>query len=367
MSSTNRRNGGSNRPSHLTVAPEPDSARATAVAKRSAQTEEDAPLTTSGQVTITLTREEYMDLVEKPDEASTPTSGTANGFLDDTPARERAGAEEDAAFDHSTPIEPTATEPSVPDLDEEQRDTDTGPSCATTDADEERRFDRDPDPHFDELAGAGVSAELRGYDPPGSASIDTPPVRTARRSSPRPTPDQPQHGARRRFRRRSILLAPALAGLAIAVFAIVPARPSHTIAAGSDPAAALVRLPTFKQALAPSSAEIAALASRATSTGARHSVRQRSAGHAQHRTVTKGHSAPRVGPTALSTSPTNRSAGAAVAPDDPTSSAMGSTPARTVPTSSPDTTKSSAVTTGSSSPSPPAYGEGGVLGAGHSG
>src|SRR5664279_4304806 len=59
MSSTNRRHGGSNRPPHLTVAPSPDSTAPTVTSTTSALAEEDAPLSTAGQVTIMLTPEEF--------------------------------------------------------------------------------------------------------------------------------------------------------------------------------------------------------------------------------------------------------------------------------------------------------------------
>ena len=79
------RRSGSTRPPHLKVAPPPESGQREAVEVERARAEAHAPLTTSGQVTITLTHEEYIELVENP--AGTSISSTSPGFLG-MPARE---------------------------------------------------------------------------------------------------------------------------------------------------------------------------------------------------------------------------------------------------------------------------------------
>ncbi len=277
---------------------------------------------------ITLPLEEYIELREKSGETSTSTSSTSTGFLG-MPAREQTGDEEDAAFERPTTIEPPATQPLTPDLDGEQRDASTNPSCTTPNAADECSW-FDPDPHFNKLALASATTQPYGTGLPGSASIDTPPIRSARRSSPRPASIQAQRRAHRRLSRRSILLAPA--AVALAALAILLERPSHTIATGSKPAAAVVRapgLPIFQQMFAPISAEIAALANRATSTGAPRSARQRSARHTQHRAKPHSRSLPRVNDTNLSTAQTSQAAPIAVAPAAPPSAAISSTPTRT--------------------------------------
>jgi uncharacterized membrane protein YgcG len=163
------RHSGSKRPPHLKVAPPPDSIRASAENRR-ALDDEDTPLATSGQVTITLTPEQLFEFLEKHDGTSTPSTPT--GFLG-MPVREQTRDEEDAAFERPTTIEPTATEPVTPDLDEDQHDASATPSCATPDAVDEHSW-FDPDPHFDKLALASAITQPRGTGLPGSASIDTP-------------------------------------------------------------------------------------------------------------------------------------------------------------------------------------------------
>jgi hypothetical protein len=143
MSSTNRRHGGSNRPPHLTVAPSPDSTAPTVTSTTSALAEEDAPLSTAGQVTIMLTPEEFMKLADPGGETLTPSS--SNEPID-TPAREQTDEDEDedAAFDRSTTEH---TEIPTPELDTEPAGAHSAPEDRTTaeDAEKDARTE-DPTP-----------------------------------------------------------------------------------------------------------------------------------------------------------------------------------------------------------------------------
>ncbi|MGO9792034.1 MAG: hypothetical protein ACLP8S_21785 [Solirubrobacteraceae bacterium] len=365
MSSTNRRHGGSNRPPHLTVAPSPDSTAPTVTSTTSALAEEDAPLSTAGQVTIMLTPEEFMNLAEPGGETLTPSS--SNEPID-TPAPEQTDEDEDAAFDRSTTEQ---TEIPTPELDTEPAGADRAPEDRTTaEATEKdaRTDDPDPDPHFEQLANMTTAAP-RALAAAGSASIDTPPIRPTRRTSSRAAPARRNRPPRRR-RRNSILVVAAV--ITITVPAILIARSSNTNAPHQAPTVALSReqgLPDIQRSLEPISAELAAIARRSIAAGARRSSRQHTARHAQHRAMTHRQSISAVDRSAVATSQTSQTGAITAAPAAPTTAAITSTPARTVAV----THTSPAATTGhmaksSSSPSqPPAYGEGGVLGAGHAG
>ncbi len=368
MSSTNRRHGGSNRHPHLTVAPSPDSAASTATSTTSALAEEDAPLSTAGQVTIMLTPEEFMELAEPAGGTLTP-SGSDEPI--DTPAHEQTDEDEDAAFDRTTPTE--QTEIPTPELDAEPAGADSAPEDRTTaEATEKGHWtdDPDPDPHFEQLANMTTAAP-RALPAAGSASIDSPPIRPTRRTNSRPAAAANDRPPRRRLRRRNSILV-AAAVITMALPAIVIARSSNTNAAHHAQTVAVSReqgLPDIQRSLESISAELVAIARRSVAAGARHGSRQHSASHVQHRAVTHRQSISAVDRPPVATSQTSQTEEITAAPAAPTTAAITSTPAQTVAVTrtSPSATTGHVAKSSSSPDQPPAYGEGGVLGAGHAG
>jgi hypothetical protein len=156
--------------------------------------------------------------------------------------------------------------------------------------------------------------------------------------------------------------------ITITVPAIVITRSSNTNASHRAPTVALSReqgLPDIQRSLEPISAEIAEIARRSAAAGARHSSPRHTARHVPHRPVKHHQSISAADRPRVATSQT----AAITAEAASTRDAITSTPAQTVTvTNTSPVTTTSHVTKRSSAPSqPPAYGEGGVLGAGHSG
>ncbi len=315
-----------------------------------------------------LTPEEFMELAEPAGRTLTP-SGSNEPI--DTPAHEQTDEDEDAAFDRTTPTE--QTEIPTPELDAEPAGADSAPENRTTaEATEKdhRTDDPDPDPHFEHLANMTTAAP-RALAAAGSASIDTAPIRPTRRTNSRPTPAANDRPPRRRQRRRNSILV-AAAVITITLPAIVIARSSNTNAAHHAQTVAVSReqgLPDIQRSLESISAELVAIARRSVAAGARHGSRQHSASHVQHRAVTHRQSISAVDRPPVATSQTSQTEEITAAPAAPTTAAITSTPAQTVAVTrtSPSATTGHVAKSSSSPDQPPAYGEGGVLGAGHAG
>ena len=171
----------------------------------------------------------------------------------------------------------------------------------------------------------------------------------------------------RRLRRGWIGVASLAAPLI--VLALVLHGSSHTTSStDSTPVVASVHEPGLTTLRHPVAAtrEIAAITEHASSDRARDSARRAATTRKQHRTSRRRRAVARVHHTAITTNP-SPSDQTAVTPAAATSSPTDTTPASTATGSASTSNGTSAVTHGGGSPTPPVYGEGGVLGAGHGG
>jgi hypothetical protein len=204
--------------------------------------------------------------------------------------------------------------------------------------------------------------------PPGSAPIRTP----RRRSMRRPARARDRNGSRRS--RREWIGVASLA-VPLIVLAFVVHGSSHTRATDSTPVVASVHEPgltTLRHPVVPATREIAAIAQHASSDRARDNARRAATARKQPRTSRRPHSVARVHHTAIAvdhTSPSDRTVvtPATVTPAAPVSSPTSAPPASTATGSATTSNSTPATRHSSGSPSPPVYGEGGVLGAGHGG
>jgi len=185
----------------------------------------DAPWAPSSQVTVTLAQDEYMQLLDRVDR----TEGRPSSLSSPSALLEGPGAQEhEPADDEDAPFAPVSTAPpstqQLADLelaDEEPSDADatTDPAqldSPTVDQSGQLRGSSapadsaahafDPDPTFEQLAlGSAGTVPARPLGAaPGSAAIDTPPIRPARRRGRHLTDVGPEHAAQRRPGQRRI-------------------------------------------------------------------------------------------------------------------------------------------------------------------
>lgn len=272
MPPNNRRRGPSNRPPHLRPAPVPPADPTPEQEITAPPVGEDAPWAPSQQVTVTLPQHEYVALRDRADGDSRPPSA----LLGVPALREREQAD-----DKDAPFEPARTQPAATQQladvkladQERQAAHATGSSCdhdsaSLANADEDTADDdRDP---FEELALASTPAPTRSLAAPGSAAIDTPPIRPARRRTRRTT-SSANHSSRperdaagRRLGRRS-LIAGVLILAVVAAFAIILERPTRTVATSPRVAASSAPEPaltTLAQVLATNAPAIGASVSK---------------------------------------------------------------------------------------------------------
>jgi hypothetical protein len=389
MPANNRRGGPTHRVSHLKEAPPPGAH----MPATSGAEEEEAPFVTAGNVSITLTPDEYLELVDQG--AETRDGDTSIGLV-----AVPGPASHDQIDDEDAPLEPASCPPRAgrvakdtlgdhdayaagrtgpPQLEaapvaEPRSHSPAARSSLVAPADGDVRGDIDGDPMFERLAFASAATSpTRTLGVRGSASIEGPPVRSPRKRAARSGGARPLGRGVRRAGRRSVIamLLGLVAVIACLVMVTLPQHPSRLAAVSSQRAASSESATLGRgvpgEAFAPKTAELAA-ASTQTHTAAarqraRHSLvrhrgtrnvgRRRSARPKRRQTVTKPHrreSAP------VRTVP-------AAAPTLPTASA----PASNGATSSSSSGDSSGSSGSGGSASPPAYGEGGVLGAGHAG
>jgi hypothetical protein len=329
------------------MAPSPaDSAPSSAANDTASSVAEEAPFETSGNVAFMLTPDELADMLEKHQQQSSPSTPT--GLLEVPDRRDREEADDEDAGGDQVELEPHA-------IHELQEDQDSAWSAT------------DPDPTFEKLA-LSSTRPARTLDAPGSASIDTAPIRPARRRAPRPAHARPRWRAAVWVSgRRSILAALVLVGLVVS--AIVLQGPSRTAATISRPVASsapALGLTAFRDAFAPIADDLTSISTRTGAPAAhRGSVRHRPtpAGR-QHHPVRIGHR------TAARTAESTQSVPTRTAPVTVANSPVNDSPITSAPASPPPAssgTSSEHSASGDGSASPPAYGEGGVLGAGHSG
>lgn len=220
------------------------------------------------------------------------------------------------------------------------------------------------------LLALANATPARAAGPPGSASIDAAPIRTTRRRSMRRPARARDRNVSRRFRRGWIGVASlAVPLIVLASVLFVLHGSSRTGGADSASVVASVHEPgltTLWHRVTPATREIAAIAEHASSDGARDSARRAATARKQHRTSRLRRAVTRVHHTAITTNP-SPSDQTAVTPAAATSSPTGTTPASTATGSASTSNGTPAITHGGGSPSPPVYGEGGVLGAGHGG
>lgn len=375
MSSHNRRRGPSNRrPAYLQPAPSPDDQTSQTQASR-ALIREPAPRSSSTQtiapagerITVVLDQDEYFALLDRADAAGARLLEThddaalSNSDNGDDDARLPNGGlpeSDDITSGHPESVKTNASaassSPSPPP------DSDVAPAIAAGD-------DDDPDP-FEQLALAGDAPRARTVAPAGSASIDIPPsTRAHHRSRSNTDAGTRPHRQRRTAGRRSLRRAGALGAVAIASGLVIvtillggsssaPRRASDSqaatalaapeLTAHSDPFAVGYRLTA---PAVPRSAHPRAARRRPAS----HHSRTRPRMHRHTATAVTGHaSAATQDATAADSTP-------AAATADPT---VTNTPSVSERSASPP-----AQTTNTSSANPPAYGEGGILGAGHIG
>ena len=222
------------------------------------------------------------------------------------------------------------------------------------------------------LLALANATPARAAGPPGSASINAAPIRTPRRRSMRPARARDRNGSRR-FRRGWIGVTSLAVPLIVLAFVVHGS--SHTRATDSTPVVASVHEPgrtTLTHPVVPATRQIAAIAQHASSDHARDNARRAATARKQPRTSRRPHSVARVHHTAIAvdhTSPSDRTVvtPATVTPAAPVSSPTSAPPASTATGSATTSNSTPAITHSSGSPSPPVYGEGGVLGAGHGG
>jgi len=223
MPSNNRRRGPSNRQPYLKPAPMPDGEETADRQNTGAALGDDvdAPWAPSSQVTVTLAQDEYMQLLDRVDriEGRPSSLSSPSGLLEGPGAQEHEPADdEDAPFApvSATPparqqladLEPADEEPSGADattdpaqLDsptvDQSREAQQGTSSVPADLVQAHAFD--PDPTFEKLAlgSAGAAPTRPPGAAPGSAAIDTAPIRPARRRGRHLTDVRPEHAAQR--------------------------------------------------------------------------------------------------------------------------------------------------------------------------
>lgn len=378
MPPNNRRGGSRRRVSHLKEAPPParQTTRSTA--------EEEAPFATAGNVAITLTPDEYLELIDKGAEQS--DAGTSTGLLavpdggsraevndedgpfqspnqEQQPIRDADDAPGDQQARGAHPGRPAQLDGST--LDEPQQNSPGAGSLAMPTG---TCADDDVDPTFEKLAVASATASPRTLGVRGSAAIDSPPIRPSRKRTPRSSQARLRRRSMPRAGRRWVAAAVVVMGSAALSLVLVgmPQRPSHSAAVSSQQGS-LFQFATLGRAgqdpFAPKATTLAAASTQNHEPGARPRPRRSLARQRKALTARRQHPRRAQRRQTAVTPQRTESAAARTSHTTTQSSSAESTPATSPSTSS----DSSGASGGGSSASPPAYGEGGVLGAGHAG
>lgn len=375
----------------------------------------DAPWAPSSQVTVTLAQDEYMQLLDRVDRIE----GRPSSLSSPSALLEGPGAQEpQPSEDEDAPFAPVSTAPPASQqlADLELADEEPSGADATTDPAplgsptvnqsgqlgasavpaDSAAHTFDSDPTFEQLAlgSAGTVPTRPPGGAPGSAAIDTPPIRHVRRRGRHLTDVRPEHAAQRRPGQRRIatsvlfsrvksprrVAAGAAVALAVLAFASVLGgggghgrAPAHAAPAVTDAASIGAKPPvtTTRIARPATTPKRHTQAAHRAHRGPQHrhqqsTPRRRLRTHAAtpvHYTVATNTAAtPTTAPT--QTTPTQTTP--TVTTPAPSAPAAPSSPSSPGPSSNGSGTSTSSGTPSSAPVKQPAFGLGGQLGPGHS-
>jgi hypothetical protein len=195
----------------------------------------------ASRVTVELSPDEYVQLLDEADRRS--PAGSPSYVPQSPETREYHHAEDSDAEEHSFAASSNVAEQSPAGAADERAElASAAPGAFDADPVDQHR---DPDPHFDKLATENATAQpLSGL--PGSASIDTPPIRRARRGVP-PARRRTRDGkAPRRWRRRWIIITSSAVPVVVLALVLESAsQPTAVNSARTTTAVSKLALTTF--------------------------------------------------------------------------------------------------------------------------